>query len=254
MPVITRLTLTSKKLAKLNQAHRNWVLFLGHVANEMNSLSKLLLWTDPKLNDPSNPRVIAGAAQMMIITRILLGKQFEAYKVLKNSYFDSPVQSLMEKTMNGRAVEASRRIRGEFTAPDTVHSIVRNRFAFHYSLYEVGQNFQAARKGEGLFVLLGTNRDNVLYDASEVIINRALLSHIDPNIKLATERVIDAVNNAVLWFGDFCDGFIEAVLVGAWGDPGKWKMDEALVEGPNFDDVMIPWFTEHPKAAGGPPS
>ena len=49
MVAIYSFELTPERLAKIPQAQRNWLFFLGHVTNEINLLTKLMLWSDPKL-------------------------------------------------------------------------------------------------------------------------------------------------------------------------------------------------------------
>ena len=42
----------------------------------------------------------------MILTRLLIGKHWEAYKVLETSYFDKPLQAALRKLMTPKALEA----------------------------------------------------------------------------------------------------------------------------------------------------
>jgi hypothetical protein len=232
--------------AKMNQAHRSWALLIGHMANEMNCLVKLVLWSHPQgISDPKDPFVVGAAAQAMILTKLLMGKQWEAYKVLEASYFDKPLQMVLRKRMMPKALEAEAHIRREFASEDSIHAKVRNRFAFHYSLSEFGRQYPVAKKAEDLFIFLADRRNNVLYDAAETVVNRAMLSHVDQDVPLAVTKVIEAGVDATAWFGDFCEGFVNAVLINALGEPESWAaLETASVSGPSFDDVRIPWFTE----------
>ena len=70
---LRKITFNSKRLAQFKQAHRNMLFFLGHVANEINCLTKLLIWSDIHLLQ-DDPRTKAAAAQGIILVKLLLAK------------------------------------------------------------------------------------------------------------------------------------------------------------------------------------
>ena len=71
-----------------------------------------------------------------------------------------------------------------------------------------------------------------------------LLRHIDTDIRVAVQKVIEAGVDATAWLGDFCEGFINAGLISALGQPERWTTEALAVPAGNFDDARIPWSTE----------
>src|SRR5438477_10729373 len=116
MPITTvrRIELQKKLMTKLPQAERKWVFFLGHIANEITLLNKLLLWTQFH-GDPKDLRVVAAAAQSIMVAKLLAGKQYEAAEILKASYFPATVRKIYGPLLNSAARQAEADLEAYFT-------------------------------------------------------------------------------------------------------------------------------------------
>jgi len=242
---ITKVVLNSPRLAGIKQAHRNWLFFLGHVFNELMILNKWVLWSDSHL-EYGDVRTKGAAAQLGFLLRLLLGKQLEAGDVLVKSYFCGPVRREVDSRLSADALDAERRLEDYFeNRKDTIHYWVRNHFAFHYSLKEIGDNVVSSKKAEELAFYLCREGGNTLYDMSEVVVNRAMLGGIEGDVTAALERTVEEVTDVNRWFLVFIDGFVNAVVgrVLKTFDVDKNSFDISCAR---HEDICIPWFAKPP--------
>lgn len=209
---VTKIAMTSAKLAAMKQAHRNWLFFLGHVSNELMMLNKWVLWSDPHL-PVDDVRQKASAAQVGFLLRLLLGKQLEAGDVLMKSYFGNPIRTEIDARMEAGAIEAERRLEDYFERrKDTIHYWVRNNFSFHYSIKDIGSMIAPTKKAEEMAAYMGEQSGNVLYEMSEAVVNRAMLKGIDTDTRRAIELAVGTAVEVNGWLFAFIDGFALAVL------------------------------------------
>jgi hypothetical protein len=245
---LRKITFNSKRLAQIKQAHRNLLFFLGHVANEINCLTKLLLWSDMHLSQ-DDPRTKAAAAQATILVKLLLAKQLEANDVLAKSYYPHPMRSELARYMSADAKDAELKLEAYFSKREnTIHYWVRNKFASHYELKQVGAHIQTARAAETLVTFLGDNHANTLHEMSEVVMNRAMLAGIDSEPAKAIEKAVGAVTQVTGWFLTFVDGFMIAVVDKSWPDDAGWG-DMVDIEAQAFDEIRVPWFADFSSTA-----
>jgi hypothetical protein len=242
---VTKIALTSSKLAAMKQAHRNWLFFLGHVSNELMMLNKWVLWSDPHL-PPEDVRQKGAAAQTAFLLRLLLGKQHEAADVLAESYFSNPLRKEIDPLLDRDALEAEKNLEAHFAKrQNTINYWVRNNFSFHYAFHKLSATIPTAKKAEELALYVTEQSGNTLYDMSEVVVSRAMLAGIDVDVATALDRAVKTAVEVNHWFFTFADGFGFAVL-----DKPLKGFDAVKnsfeVECPAYEDVHIPWFTTPP--------
>ena len=135
MVAIYRFELTPARLAKIPQADRKWLFFHGHVTNEINLLTKLMLKSDPNLDDPSDFRFVAASAQTVTIAKLLAGKQFEAGEVLRKSFFGSRVRRDVEPMLSPEAHDALRKLEQYFGDEHPLGKLKTNLLFKLYKLF-----------------------------------------------------------------------------------------------------------------------
>jgi hypothetical protein len=88
---IRRINLPAAELAKLIPAERNLFFLVGHINNEIASLSKVFAWCLADSGVPGTAEIERNAAnaQGMIYARLLAGKLLEAWAALEKSWFAS---------------------------------------------------------------------------------------------------------------------------------------------------------------------
>ena len=243
LTTVHRVPLTRKLLAKLPQAERKWVFFLGHVTNEVTFLSKLLLWSHREPGDSRDLRNVAAAAQTIMVAKLLVGKEYEAAQTLQQSYFNSAIRRIYRPLMRQEGQHAEGELEAYFTA-NNLHHRVRNSFAFHYSLNELSGEITRSAKGEELAMILSESHGNALFGMSEVVANRAMLATIDPaDARTAIETFSNSVIKVAGWYQFFADSFIEAVLRKRWGDDlSAWGGEDVAIPAESFSATHIPWF------------
>jgi hypothetical protein len=240
---LRKFTFTRKHLAAIKQAHRNLFFFLGHAANEINCLAKLLLWTDMPLAH-QDPRCKGAAVQTIMLSKLLLAKQLEASDVLFESYYRNPMRAELARYMPLDAKEAELSLEQYFAEREsTIHYWIRNKFASHYELRHVGEYVQKARAAEDLVMYHGDNHANTLYEMADVVMNRAMLGGIDADSGAAIDKMVKAVSHVTALFLQFVDGFTIAIAKKAWRDQTHWG-EVVEIEVAAHSAISIPWFSD----------
>jgi hypothetical protein len=103
-----------------------------------------------------------------------------------------------------------------------------------------------AKKAEEMAAYMGEQSGNVLYEMSEAVVNRAMLSGIDTDTTKATERAVETAVEVNRWFFAFIDAFALAVFERPFKDFDAEK-HSFVIECPVHEDVRIPWFTTAPR-------
>jgi hypothetical protein len=118
-------------LRKMPEHERVFTMLLGHIANEINILQKLIMMAHNLDDDPGPWETQGRTAQTMCLLRLLVGKLNEAYSTIKKHYvkaglharikidFDEDVSVCFDKFMN------------YFKKSGNNMNIVRKKISFH---------------------------------------------------------------------------------------------------------------------------
>lgn len=93
------ISLTKKQLDAIPEAERTLLILCAHAANELNILIKLFRFSSehPASTDAEER---ARNAQAMTMGRLLTGKLYECWKLMKSSFFDADLESLGSKEID----------------------------------------------------------------------------------------------------------------------------------------------------------
>ncbi|HBL23361.1 MAG TPA: hypothetical protein DDZ40_04515 [Deltaproteobacteria bacterium] len=219
--IIHKLVLSKTQFDLLPEKERILFVQIGHLANELTVLTKLLIFA----HTDSNLEVVRRAYTMQasVIARICIGKLFEGWRLLENSLFATSLSKKYEGKLPKVGAEILENLKKYFGKKNLIPEI-RNKFSFHNPSSEIINNllFSIPKEAE-LHLYLGTQHANSNYYLSEEIISRAMLNCVQSdNLQQAMDKVYKELLQVSGWFVEFC-GHCMATL--AEEHSGRCKKD-----------------------------
>jgi len=243
--IIHKITVSKKQLSLFPEKERVLFIQIGHLANELTTLTKLLIYA----HADSNVDVIKKAYTMQasVIARICIGKIFEGWRLLEGSLFASSLSKKYEPKLSRAGSEALKNLKGYFGKKNLI-SEIRNRFSFHNpSFRDIKNLFDSILEEAELHLYLGTQHANSNYYLSEEIISRAMLNCVDSNsLPQAMDRMHKELSEVSGWLVEFCGHCMVALSEEYWGQCKQDLIVEKInvkSQG-NIGEFTIPFLVE----------
>ncbi|MEN6473073.1 MAG: hypothetical protein ABFD81_03590 [Syntrophaceae bacterium] len=242
---IHKVTISKEQLSLLPEKDRVLFIQIGHLANELTILTKLLLYahTDAKLDAIRKAYTI----QASVISRICIGKVFEGWRLLQSSLLASGLSHKYEAKLSPAGSEALRKLKKYFGKKNLI-SEIRNRFSFHNPSFKDVRDLLASIPEEAeLTMYLGTQVANSNYYLSEEIISMAMLSYVESDsLEQAMKKMHKELSEVSGWLVDFCGHCMVAISEEHWSQCKEDLLLEKInvqSQG-NVRDFTIPFFVE----------
>jgi hypothetical protein len=233
------------KFDNVPEAERTFIIGIGHIENEINFLQKLLYWTTPSKEEPDIIKR-SHSSQATTVAKLLAGKLWEAWQFLENAYFKSHVSADYDNVINLEGKAAIKNLKQYFKKNNIV-SMVRNKFAFHYSVDHIREGFSLPPDTDDWQVVLGEASGNSLYYLSDLVANYAMLNSIDQKDHWkAMDRLMKELTKISRWFIVFGDACWIIVIEKYLRDPrvGIPVQEVNLEACPTINEVEVPFFIE----------
>lgn len=240
---IHRAQLGATKLSKVPENERVLFVLLGHFVNEINVLNKTF-YLCSQFQDEPKWRSHAHTSQALVFARILIGKLYEGWELLRKGYFDSQTSKIYDERLNQEAKDALSNLKRYFGRANLIDTI-RNKFSFHYSLPDTRVALARELDNEELLMYLADSNGNTLYYFSEYIVNTALLEAIEEgDTGKALERLIGESAKVVRWFNELASGIMAHVVDKYLLESDGKLMLESIDLGhvPVAEQIEIPYF------------
>jgi hypothetical protein len=104
--LLHRVRFEARDLAAMPENERVFVMILGHIANEINILQKLIMMAHDLDDDPEPAETHGRTAQTMCLMRVLVGKLYEAYLTIRKWYIKSGLHRQIEERFDKKTAEA----------------------------------------------------------------------------------------------------------------------------------------------------
>lgn len=222
---------------------RTFFIAIGHIANEINTLQKLILGSDLT----NKPTVIEGRAQLsqtMLLIRLFCLKAYSGFEYIRSigeEKFFRPYRNDRDADI----LTSLNLLRDYFSKPNPI-KYIRNKFVAHYdteTLKEVA-NQLTQHTGE---IYSCEQQGNSIYYMSEELIFAAMLRQKPPFDKIgaALETLLDDVNSVARLLTDFAHGTMIVISKLYAGD--LWSIKASASERvslPNFTSINIPCLVD----------
>jgi hypothetical protein len=198
-------------LDNIPELERAFYVHIGHLRNEIMVIQKLAWWNN---NNRSGSDVLAAVnvSQGLILIRLLAGKVWEGWDLVGRAYFSTKVSHSIEAKLSIKTREALAELKAYFGKRNIIY-MIRNQFAFHYSLPFLRDQLAKIEETDKLAIYLTRKNVNVFYEISEAIANSAMLDAVEKgNYDGAMRKLLNEVLDVAKKFISFSDGCLEYMV------------------------------------------
>ena len=238
---LTRAEFSVEDFRFLDEDLKIFLVQLGHLLNEINILRKCVLICSEKSERPDGVEKSAQVIQALFFIRMLAGKLYEGWGMVKRSYFNACLSKQYESGLSPEATRALDKLKQYFNKKSSVVKELRQKFAFHYDRQVVRECLAAGLEGSRLCILSGGTRPTDLFLFADDLINNCILKHVDPNCgQTAMDMLVKEVACDVAdWFLEFGYGLMQELF--------KFRsieccISEEEVREVKLDDADLPYF------------
>jgi hypothetical protein len=232
-----------KRIAKMPADERALFFMLGHAVNEINVLNKLFFLSN-QYDSSDKWQQHAHLTQGLVLARTLIGKLWEAWKLLRAAYFGSRLSKSYHGKLNSNAAAALKSLRRYFGRKNLIKTL-RNEFSFHYDAAEIAKIDVERLNADELLSYMAETNGNTLFYFSEYAVNLALLESIVPGDPAkAIKALIGETAEVVGWFNDTAQGImVEIADQYLREDDGTVPLEEIDIGVvPIAEEIEIPFF------------
>jgi hypothetical protein len=230
---------SKSELNNIPEDERYFFLLIGHLANELNILQKLIIMCY-KLPAKNKANERAHLSQVLTIVKILVGKVWEGWELIRKAFFATRLSREYDSLLSPEAREALKNLKRYFDSNNLVKN-VRNEFSFHYNFDKIKSGFSAVPDNEELDIYLAETTGNSLFYASEVAINFSMLDMIDScNHQHSFDKLFNETIKIVSWLVDFAVGCMNLITKRYYLALNYEPLDIGPV--PTINDIEIPYF------------
>ena len=238
--------LNKDRLLAISDKERTLFLAFGHVANELNALTKMLYWSGsaPIRNDAEarGQNTIS-----LFLIRLLAGKLNESWELVRTNFFGNALSRTYAPKLDDKGLKALESLKQYFSKNNVVHEI-RNNFAFHYSPAETAAVLSDV--DEELHVYMQKDIvPNNLFAFSEAVLAKALLVLLKKmGMSNSLEDLLGELLEIAARFAELIDSIMFAIINQhgkelRMGSPQDVHFDQLQ----DFQSVTLPWFTDTSK-------
>lgn len=231
------------KLLLLPEDERTLYFSLGHAANEVNALTKLLYWASNGLARNEAEQHGCEALELLFI-QLLAGKLNESYNLLNKKYSGVGLSKKYDSKLDDAAKESLQRLKRYF-GPENACNKIRNNFAFHYCPNELAATLPTLTDELHAYLQRDAAPNN-LFAFSETLLSQALLELIRSIGDYdSIDKLVRELFNVGFWFIQ-----VSGALMFAIGDVNGFELrlkdpvEVQFEELPLFQSLAISWFSD----------
>jgi len=240
---VYEIPISKQQLDSIPADARLFFIQLGHLANELSTLNRLLLFVSNTTGTTELERR-ARNSQALLLVRLCSGKLFEGWQMFQRDYFGSKLSKEYDRLLDESGKNSLTEIKQYFSKNNLIKDI-RDNFAFHYSSDDLKIQLQHTKDTGTLYVYLGYAHGNSFYSFADVLVGSAMLSKVqgaDP--QQAMDALFADPIKAIKWFLDFI-GSCMIILAEKYLGTTLDTLGTNTIEVPNtkkWEDVQVPFF------------
>jgi len=240
---VINIQLQRDKLLSIPQDERRFFVSIGHSANEINAITKLMYWASiTSINSQAEDH--GRFTILLLLIRLLAGKLWESWVLYKSKFFGTAISRYYEPMLEGEPANALNSLKRYFGSRNAAN-LIRNHFGFHYSPDDVDRVLPEVDELLDLYLEREAAPNNLFF-FSEALVGKALLVMLEEEGKQTSmEDLVDELFEVSAWFALASDGLMVAIIDRHGEelrarDPEEVQFDDLL----DFRSIQLPWFTE----------
>ncbi len=240
--ILHRVTISKKRFDLIPEPERLLFICFGHLIFEINTLLRVFLWSS-SFENLKEEEINARMAQGLVIARVLIGKVYEAYVLIKKRY-NREIAKKYNPLLNDGAREAFSHLKRYFSNPNLINS-VRNKYSFHYGHEELAKILMQIQPEDNLVLYLSQDSRNYFFCSAEKIVSDAMLEAIEPDhIDKAQERLEKETIEITKSLSIFLKWYIDTVMMKYLGRSLKERgaVEIRIPKPPKDTEIELPYF------------
>lgn len=245
---VVEITLHRDKLLALPELERTFFIGLGHFANEINAVTKLLYWAAVP-EKPNSVEDRGNFVMMLVLIRYLAGALNESWLLIDKKFHGTGLSKTYHPMLGEESSNEIKSLKRYFNRTNAAKQI-RNKFAYHYSAEEVATALPHVEKELHAYLDNSTAPNN-LFHFSEVLLGKAIVDHIESTVqKTSLIELVDELLEVSALFQHVADALMTAIITSHGEELRVKHPEEVLFEDlMKFKSVKLPWFTDTSDAA-----
>jgi hypothetical protein len=247
---VLRIPLAKDRLRAIPQEERALFLLLGHAANQINLLFKLVIFSTNKTPADQPEQNISGA-QSQILARILIGFLAEAWELIRTQFLESPIGREYSSKLDQDGQLALTNLKNKF-GRSNLFSKLRNEHIFHHpSASDMEAAFQAAvndpQWDNDWNWFFSVYNYNSFFFLNDIVFMHGLLNAIgETDLIAAHEKIMGEVRPVSENMMTFLMALNAAFWKKHFGQEMTGEVVARIADAPGVFDVWIPFFVEIP--------
>jgi hypothetical protein len=255
MITVLRIPVSKDRLRAMPADERALLILLGYVANQINLLSKLVIFSSNKT--PDGIEQTLSGAQTQMLARLVIGVLNEGWELISKRFLGTRIGRDYRPRLDAAGSDALAQLQKTFGGSNIINK-VRTNYAFHHpydsdvnAAFEVASN-DAAWNAEWNWFLSHSGYNTFFFLSDFVIMHGMLAAVGETDLIRAQEKIMAEVRTV----SENMIQFILALTAALWqkhfGSEMTGEVCATISDAPGAFDVWIPFFMEIPDAP--PPS
>jgi hypothetical protein len=251
MITVLRVPVSKDRMRAMPADERALLILLGYAANQINLLSKLVIFSSNKT--PDGVEQALSGAQTQMLARLTIGVLSEGWELISKRFLGTPIGRDYRPRLDATGAAALIQLQKTFGGSNIINKI-RSNYAFHHpynsdvnAAFEVAASDAAWDNDWNWF--FSHSGYNSFYFPSDFIIMHGMLTAVgETDLITAHEKIMAEVR----WVSENMSQFIMALTAAFWqkhfGSEMTAELREEITHAPGAFDVWIPFFIEIPDA------
>jgi hypothetical protein len=246
---VLRIPVPKERMRAMPADERALLILLGYVANQINLLSKLVIFSSNKT--PDGVEQALSGAQTQMLARLVIGVLNEGWELISKRFLGSPIGREYRPRLDAGGAAALDELQKTFGGSNLINKI-RSSYAFHHpysddvnAAFETAANDAAWDNDWNWF--FSHSGYNSFYFLSDFIIMHGMLAAAgETDLISAQEKIMSAVRSVSENMSQFIMALIAAFWLKHFGAEMTGEVAANITDAPSAFDVWIPFFMEIP--------
>jgi hypothetical protein len=209
---IHRIRFESNDLQKMPEQERVLTMLLGHIANEINILQKLIMMAHNLNDEPCDTEIQGRTANTMCLLRVLLGKLNEAHHTIKARYVRAGLHAKLQDDFDEQIRTCFKEFMNYFERPSNNINVLRKKVAFHYDWEFARRNLRSLPSDVSLSIYTDETVGNTFFQFADFGVAWMMANHVQPGefasgLDVITDEALELAKNFIR-FSTACLGLL----------------------------------------------
>jgi hypothetical protein len=251
MITVLKIPVAKDRLRAMPADERALLILLGHAANQINLLSKLVIFSSNK--DPDGVEQFLSAAQTQLLARFAIGVLNEGWELISRQFLATPIGKTYSAKLDAGGQVALAALKKSFGGSNIINQIRKN-YAFHHPYTsDVNAAFEVAADSPGWDAewnwYFSHSGYNSFYFLSDFVIMHGILNAVgETDLVVAQEKIMTEVRSVSENMSQFIMALTAAFWLEHFGAEMTGEVCAKITNAPGAFDVWIPFFMEIPEA------